>query len=210
MKQVLIITAITFLASCGGGGSTEGGNGKVSQLKTELDGLKKQRDGLNEKIIALEERLKVADPTAAGADNAKLVQVTVLQPQNFEHFIDLQGRITTENIYYVTPRGMGGQVKAIYVKQGDNVKKGQLLIKLDDAVIRQQKATLQTQLNYARDLYNRQQNIWKEGIGTEVQVLNARNAVENLEKQMSVLDNEPLWFVTDIVCRLPMVPSMES
>ncbi|HSF46332.1 MAG TPA: efflux RND transporter periplasmic adaptor subunit [Chitinophagaceae bacterium] len=190
MKQFLIITAVIFLASCGGGSSSEGGNEKVSKLKTELDGLKKQRDGLNEKITALEAQLKVDDPNGAGADNAKLVEVTELQPQNFEHFIDLQGRIATENIYYVTPRGMGGQVKAVYVKQGDRVKNGQLLIKLDDAVVRQQKATLQTQLNYARDLYNRQQNIWKEGIGTEVQVLNARNAVENLEKQMSVLDEQ--------------------
>jgi RND family efflux transporter MFP subunit len=190
MKQVLILTAIIFLASCGGGDSTKGGNGKISDLKTELDGLKKQRDGINEKITALEEQLKVADPAGAGQDNAKLVGVTELQPQNFEHFIDLQGRITTENIYYVTPRGMGGQVKAVYVKQGDNIRSGQLLVKLDDAVIRQQKATLQTQLNYARDLYNRQQNIWKEGIGTEVQVLNARNAVENLEKQMAVLDEQ--------------------
>ena len=51
-------------------------------------------------------------------------------------------------------------------------------------------AQLRTQLDYARDLYKRQQAVWKEGIGTEVQVLNAKNAVENLEKQMSVLNEQ--------------------
>lgn len=188
MKQFLIISALFFLASCGGG-NTEG-NSNVTKLKSDLESLKKQRDGINEKITKLEEQLKTADPAGAAQENAKLVKVTEMQPKDFEHFIDLQGRIATENIYYVTPRGMGGQVKQIFVKQGDNVRKGQLLIKLDDAVIRQQKATLQTQLNYARDLYNRQQNVWKEGIGTEVQVLNAKNAVENLEKQMAVLDEQ--------------------
>jgi RND family efflux transporter MFP subunit len=125
--------------------------------------------------------------TTMSAEAAKLVEITPITLQNFEHYIDLQGKIATENIYYVTPRGMGGQVKSIYVKQGDNVRKGQLLLKLDDAIIRQQMATLQNQLNYAKDLYNRQQNVWKEGIGTEVQVLNSKNAVENLEKQMDLL-----------------------
>jgi RND family efflux transporter MFP subunit len=112
--------------------------------------------------------------------------------QDFEHYIDLQGRISTENMYYVTPRGMGGQVKAIYVKQGDKVSKGKLLLKLDDAVIRQQMSSLRTQLNFAKDIYERQQNVWKEGIGTEVQVLNAKNNVESLERQMDVLNEQLL------------------
>jgi RND family efflux transporter MFP subunit len=73
---------------------------------------------------------------------------------------------------------------------GDRVRQGQLLLKLDDAVVRQQMAQLKTQMDYARDLYNRQQAVWKEGIGTEVQVLNAKNAVENLEKQMSLLNEQ--------------------
>jgi len=178
---------VAFLAACGG---RKDDNAKLTDMKIELEKLRKEKETVSQKILSLEEQIQKMDPKAAAEANRKLVSVTSLQPEDFAHYIDLQGRITTENIYYVTPRGMGGQVRAIYVKQGDRVRQGQLLLKLDDAVVRQQKAQLSAQLDYARDLYKRQQAVWKEGIGTEVQVLNARNAVENLEKQMSVLNEQ--------------------
>ena len=187
MKKIWIIAGTLFLASCGSGKKEK--EGSLNDLKVQLEGLKKERATLDEKIITLEEQLLKLDTTAA-AEAAKLVEVTPITLQDFEHFIDLQGKITTENIYYVTPRGMGGQVKAIYVKQGDRVRSGQLLLKLDDAIVRQQIATLQNQLTFAKDLYTRQQNVWSQGIGTEVQVLNAKNAVDNLEKQMALLNEQ--------------------
>ena len=84
------------------------------------------------------------------------------------------------------------QVKAVYVSQGQAVKKGQLLLKLDDAIMRQsvtaatqQLEGIKTQLGYARNLYQRQQNLWKEGIGTEVQLITAKTNVTSLENQLS-------------------------
>lgn len=187
MKKIWIIAGTLFLASCGSGKKET--EGSLTDLKVQLEGLKKERATLDEKIITLEEQLLKLD-TSASAEAAKLVEITPITLQDFEHFIDLQGKITTENIYYVSPRGMGGQVKAIYVKQGDRVRSGQLLLKLDDAIVRQQIATLQNQLTFAKDLYTRQQNVWSQGIGTEVQVLNAKNAVDNLEKQMALLNEQ--------------------
>jgi membrane fusion protein, multidrug efflux system len=187
MKKIWIIAGSLFLASCGSGKKET--EGSLNDLNLQLEGLKKERATLDEKISTLEEQLLKLDTTAA-AEAAKLVEVTPITLQDFEHFIDLQGKITTENIYYVSPRGMGGQVKAIYVKQGDRVRSGQLLLKLDDAIVRQQIATLQNQLTFAKDLYTRQQNVWSQGIGTEVQVLNAKNAVDNLEKQMALLNEQ--------------------
>jgi RND family efflux transporter MFP subunit len=190
MKKILTISAIFFLAACGGG--SKNGSSGLAEMKAELESLRKQKDDISAKITALEKQVLKADPSAAAAENAKLVAITPVKLQDFEHYIDLQGRISTENMYYVTPRGMGGQVKAIYVKQGDKVSKGKLLLKLDDAVIRQQMSSLRTQLNFAKDIYERQQNVWKEGIGTEVQVLNAKNNVESLERQMDVLNEQLL------------------
>jgi RND family efflux transporter MFP subunit len=190
MKKILTISAIFFLAACGGG--SKNGSSGLAEMKAELESLRKQEDDISAKITALEKQVLKADPSAAAAENAKLVAITPVKLQDFEHYIDLQGRISTENMYYVTPRGMGGQVKAIYVKQGDKVSKGKLLLKLDDAVIRQQMSSLRTQLNFAKDIYERQQNVWKEGIGTEVQVLNAKNNVESLERQMDVLNEQLL------------------
>ncbi len=108
--------------------------------------------------------------------------LTPLASGSFTHYIDLQGHIDATNVAYVAPRGQGGLVKSIYVKQGDNVKKGQLLLKLDDALAQKQIDQLNTQLAYAKDLLQRQQNLWNQSIGTEVQLLNAKNNVANIEK----------------------------
>jgi membrane fusion protein, multidrug efflux system len=188
MKQLMMMSMLVILAACGGG--KKDANATLTDKKLELDKLRKEKETVAAQITKLEEEINKLDPAAAAESSKKLVAVTVIQPEDFAHYIDLQGRISTENVYIVTPRGMGGQVKSVHVKLGDRVRQGQLLLKLDDAVVRQQMAQLKTQLDYARDLYNRQQAVWKEGIGTEVQVLNAKNAVENLEKQMSLLNEQ--------------------
>jgi RND family efflux transporter MFP subunit len=126
----------------------------------------------------------------ATPEKTKLVEITDLVTSDFAHYIELQGKIMTENVYYVTPRGMGGQVKSIYVKQGDNVKKGQLLLKLEDGIIQQNIKQVESQLAFAKNIFTRQENLWQEGIGTEIQYLSAKNNVETLEKQISLVKEQ--------------------
>lgn len=187
MKPIAIITAILFFTACGGGKKDTDAN--LTDKKVQLEALKKEQLALTQKIITLEEEIARLDPSSV-AEKIKLVGVSIIETQNFTHYIDLQGKIATENIYYVSPRGMGGQVKEIYVKQGDNVKKGQLLLKLDDAVVQQNIKQLETQLEFAKNIFERQKNLWNEGIGTEVQYLTAKNNVEGLEKQMAVVKEQ--------------------
>jgi len=188
MKRIILLSTLFFLAACGSGKKDT--NAKLTDMKVELEALRKQRDGLSDKILQLEKSVASLDTAAAAEAQTKLVQTSNLVSQSFSHYIELQGKIVTENMYYVSPRGMGGQVKAIYVKQGDVVKKGQLLMKLDDAIVNQQIASLKTQLNFVKDIYNRQKNLWAEGIGTEVQLLTSKNNVESLEKQISIVSEQ--------------------
>ena len=193
MKLSAVILITVFAVACGASSKDDAAN--ATDKKAALEALKKDREALNDKITKLEAEIAKTDPNASG-ERAKLVTVAPVQSQNFEHFIDLQGKVATENIYYVTPRGMGGQVRAIYVKQGDNVKKGQLVMKLDDAVMLQNLKQLETQLSFAKNLYERQKNLWDQGIGTEVQYLTAKNNVDNLEKQISVLKEQ--WNTSNV------------
>ena len=95
------------------------------------------------------------------------------------------------NIAFVTPRnGNGGQVKAIYVKQGEMVKKGQLLLKLDDALLTQQLATAKQQLSFAQDLYNRRKNLWAQQIGSEVELVTAKNQVDQMQRQVDFITKQ--------------------
>jgi RND family efflux transporter MFP subunit len=103
----------------------------------------------------------------------------------------LQGKIDALNIANVTPaNGTGGQVKAIYVKKGDVVKKGQLLLKIEDVLLRQQLATAKQQLAFAKDLYGRRKNLWDQQIGSEVELVNAKNQVDQAQHQVDMINEQ--------------------
>lgn len=193
MKKVTKIILISFLILGAGacGDSKKDANANITEKKTKLAKLRNEKDKTESEIKKLEGELAAIDTASGNSAKVKLVGVKPVGSQDFQHFIDLQGKIDAENISYISPRGMGGQVRALYVKEGQYVKKGQLLLKLDDAVARQSVAAarqglavLRTQLNYAKDLYQRQKNLWSQGIGSEVQVLTAKNNVESLENQL--------------------------
>jgi len=186
MRNILrIVSAATvffILSACGSGAKDE--KGSLTDKKVRLEKLRSDKDKLDAEIKQLEEDIAKID-TSAVLNKGKLVVATPVTEQVFEHYIDLQGHVDADNIYYVTPRGGPGQVKAIYLKKGDLVKKGQLLVKLDDAVQLRQLQQLKTQLAYAQDIYNRQKNLWDQGIGTEVQLKNAENSVNSLKDQIN-------------------------
>ncbi|MBS1641692.1 MAG: efflux RND transporter periplasmic adaptor subunit [Bacteroidetes bacterium] len=191
ISQIIFISASITLAACGAKQQDS-----LAGKKTELEKLQKQQIETADKIKQLQTDIAKLDTSATKNDIAKLVSTTALTTQNFTHYIDLQGRIDADNISYVTPRLGGGQVKELLVKKGDFVKKGQLLVKLDNAVIKksytaakQSLETIKTQLNFAKDIYNRQNNLWKQGIGTEVQLLTAKNNVETLTTQLKASED---------------------
>jgi len=186
MKDVLkIASAIVFiviLSSCGSGSKDE--KGSLTDKKAQLEKLKNDQKKLNEQIAKLQNEIGTAD-TSSSLNKGKLVSASPVAEQAFEHYIDLQGRIDADNISYVTPRGGPAQAKAVYIKQGDFVKKGQILAKLDDDVQLKQLQQMKTQLAYAEDVYRRQKNLWDQGIGTEIQLKTAENNVNNLKDQIN-------------------------
>jgi RND family efflux transporter MFP subunit len=142
-------------------------------------------------MTLLEADILKLDPTSSAAQKAKLVAVQTLATADFNHFIELQGKIESENISYISPRSGPAQVKEVLIKKGQSVRKGQLLLKLDDAIVRQNMAaakqgleTIKTQLSFAKNIAQRQQNLWNQNIGTEVQLISAKNNVATLEAQL--------------------------
>lgn len=186
------LAAILLLSSCGS--SKKDDNAVLNDKKVKLEKLKKQQDDINKQVSALETEIAKIDTSAANSHKTKLVAVQTLVAGDFTHYIELQGKIDGENISYIAPRGQGGLVKSVLVKQGDHVNKGQLLLRLDDAVARQQVAAVRqqmegvkTQLTLAKSLYQRQSNLWAQGIGTEVQLLTYKTNAAALEDQLSLI-----------------------
>ena len=191
MKKIivlLVIASAVVFAGCGAGAKEK--KGDISDMKAKLEKLKKEKNSMDADIRKLEEQIAKADPKSA-QQVEKLVSVDTLRMRDFTHFIELQGKIDADGIAYVAPSGQGGLVKAIYVKAGQKIGKGQLILKLDDAITRQsvvaaqqQTGVLKARLAQAQTVYERYQNLWKQNIGAEIQVINAKADVDALQSQL--------------------------
>lgn len=192
MQQVwkfsFAVALSALLAACGSTAAKDK-KAEITDIKSKIEKLKKEKTGLDTEIRQLEEQLAKADPDAVSAK--KLIAVDTLRIQDFAHYIDLQGKISSSGIGYVAPKGGGGVIRAIYVKVGDKVSSGQLVVKLDDAMQRQaligaQQATgqLKARLAQAQTIYERYQNLWKQNIGAEINVVNAKADVDALTAQL--------------------------
>ncbi len=188
MHKILIVIfgSSLLLVSCGSGQKTDSLEGKKAQLTS----LKDQQEKLAKQISTLEAEIGQSDTASGSKEKAKLVTLTALTPTSFTHYIDLQGDVEAENSSFISPRGTGGVVRQVNVKQGDHVYKGQVLLKLDDAVQRQQVANAQTQVAYAKDIYQRRKNLWDQKIGTEVDFINAKNQVDQAETQLKIAQEQ--------------------
>ncbi|MFT3826708.1 MAG: efflux RND transporter periplasmic adaptor subunit [Chitinophagaceae bacterium] len=182
IQIMFVVTTAALLAACGASNKTD----EVAKKKARLEEVKKEQAKLTDEASKLEADIAKLDPASAKVEKAKLINTSLVALAPFTHYIDLQGKIEAENIAYVTPRGAGGQVKAIYVKQGDFVNKGKLLLKLDDVTALRQLEQLNVQLGLQKTLYERRKNLWDQKIGTEVDVLTAKNTVDNLNKQIEL------------------------
>lgn len=192
-RTSLIIIFLAIVSSCGNNGKKEK-EGALNDKKVELQKLKTEKGKLDEKITALEKEIAKLDTGAGVLEKPKLVALAPVTFQDFKHYLELQGKVDAQNISYITPRNQGGQIRAILVKEGDYVHKGQLVVKLDNAValqnvaaIKQQSGSIKAQLDLARSVYNRQKNLWDQHIGTEVQLLQAKTNAESLENQLKAI-----------------------
>jgi membrane fusion protein (multidrug efflux system) len=193
MKRIItatgfIVLSALIIASCGKGAKDK--KAEVNDMKVKLEKLKKEKTQIETEIRKIETDIAKADPKSAQGVQ-KLVIADTVRIQDFSHYIELQGKIGSDGVAYVSPTGQGGQVRAIYVKTGQKVSKGQVVAKLDDAVARQavsaaqqQTGVLKARLAQAETVYERYQNLWKQNIGAEIQVINAKADVDALSAQL--------------------------
>lgn len=172
-KTLLYLTVILFLASCG---AKESGD-----KQAELDALKKERATLDDKITVLEKEIALND-TATMA-TGELVVVTDMVAKPFAHYIELQGKIDADENVMVTPQ-MPGVIDVVYVTVGQSVSKGQILAETDHDAMQKNIETYESQLAFAKDVFNKQKALWDQKIGSEIQYLSAKNNVETLEKSI--------------------------
>lgn len=183
-RHILIITAVaSLLAACSA--KKEGLEGK----KEELQQLKTAQAENEKKIKALEIEIAKLDPKKAGEAKVKPVAIDTLNAETFRHYVELQGTVDAKNNVMVTPK-TSGVIVAMYVKEGDAVRAGSVIGKIDNSILTESIEELKTSLSLANTLFEKQKNLWDQKIGTELQYLQAKNNKESLERKLSTLNTQ--------------------
>lgn len=180
MKKILFsIITIGFFAACGGKASDVN-----AEKKAQLADLKKQQATLNSQITALETALGASDTTKK--EKIKSIGIMPVTSSVFNSFIELQGSVVADEQVYLTAR-VPGSVSKVYIKVGDKVREGQVVAEIDDDMVGQQMEEVKKRWELANDVYLKQETLWKQNIGSEIQYLSAKNNKEALDKTIATL-----------------------
>ena len=74
-----------------------------------------------------------------------------------------------------------------YADVGQKVVKGEVLAQIDDKQYLSQLEGLESQYQFAVDMYEKQKRLWDQKIGSEVQYLQSKTTMESLDRQISSL-----------------------
>lgn len=154
---------------------------ETKEKQERLAALKEQALNLNQEIAELEASLK--DETSGSMVAVTLQEVV---NQDYKHFVDVMGEVQSDQNLLVSPES-SGNIVSILVKEGDKVTKGQVLAKLNTDALDRSIQEMEVSLDLARTLFERQETLWKQNIGSEVQYLQAKSNKESLEKRLEGL-----------------------
>ncbi|HCP40458.1 MAG TPA: hypothetical protein DIT65_01580 [Cryomorphaceae bacterium] len=182
MKKVVFIISSIALVACG----TPEEMGTTDELKAKKEALVSSRDSISALISEVELHL-------AALDTNKVYDVVTskeVEPSLFLHYFDVFGMVEADksiNLYTTA----SGSVKKIYVKNGQSVEKNQLLLSLDTDIMMSSLAELQTGLELAKTVFEKQQRLWMDQqIGSEIQYLQAKNNYEGLVQKVKTLKEQ--------------------
>ena len=153
--------------------------------KGNLEKLKAQRDALNKQIAKIEAEV---NPASAEVKSFP-VKVLSVSESVFSHYVEVQGVVDGDQNVAVSPQ-VPGIVTAVYVTEGTNVKKGQVLAELDAAVLKQTLDEIKTQYDLVSNLFLKQKVLWEKNIGSEIQFLQAKTNKEALENRLKTLQGQ--------------------
>jgi len=184
IKQSILLSVVVLLAiACKQEGIPEKLEDKkkyLSEKKAEVRDIEKQIDAVTKEILALEPpKEKAAIP----------VKSQIVQAAEFTRYTEVEGQVMAEDMVSVSS-DIGGRIMRLNAKEGQYVNKGDLIAVTDIETIETQVAEVQTSLSLAKTVYERQARLWSQDIGSEIQVLQAKNNMERLQKSVETLQSQ--------------------
>lgn len=197
--QLLTAALILLVASCGQ-------KDELAAKKEELESKKKEAAALRVSIEELEKKIAEMDPDFA-RENRKSILITTKEAKlgQFAHFIEVTGSVLSKKNVNISGE-VSGRVQEVMAVEGMQVKAGQPLAKIDAESIQRNIEEVEKQLELASTIFEKQERLWNQQIGTELQFLEAKNRKETLEKNLAGLKTQE----SRTVIRAPFSGTVET
>ena len=189
MKNFILNLSVIFIISCG---PKDSKSTEEVLASDDYALIQKKKGEIKTQINDLKIELNKLDYVLEKMDTDKnlfLVSAIKLKQRKFNHFLNFQGSLDTDQNVVIYPE-LPGLLKNIYVKQGDKVKKGQLIAKISDNGLTDQLEQLELQRDLAKTTFERLQKLWNQKIGSEIQYLQAKTNFKSLEKKISQMKDQ--------------------
>jgi membrane fusion protein (multidrug efflux system) len=188
MKNLLfILCAILLVASCQPQDPEVEKQALLAAKKKDISSKKAKVKKLQDEIEELSDEILELEPKKEKAP--ALITTETLKTQIFKRYTQVQASVLSDDEVYVSSE-TGGRLLSVKVKEGQYVKRGQLIAIVDLKSISDQKAELETSMSLTKDVYDRQKRLWDKNIGSEIQYLQAKNNYERMQKSLSTLDTQ--------------------
>ncbi|UKN01951.1 efflux RND transporter periplasmic adaptor subunit [Paracrocinitomix mangrovi] len=180
LKRLLPIMLMSLVVASCGGNSTEAESPALEALKAERDSLKSRLTEINEKIQALDTNTRIINP---------LVSAEEVAVKKFKHKIEIQGSVETDKNAMINSEA-SGKVTSVHVQEGQKVSQGQALVTIDATILSSQIQEIETQLELATYMYDKQKKLMDEGVGTEIEYEQAKAQKNSLEKSLQTMRSQ--------------------
>lgn len=156
---------------------------KIRIKKKEVEGKQKV---INEQLDSLSTAITKLDTIK----KLPLVSTFTTKETVFNHYLELQGNVRTKQNVLLYPE-MPGILENVFVREGQKVQKGDMLAVINDGGLSEQLIQVETLAELAKTTFERQQRLWNQKIGSEMQYLQSKanyiaqkNTVEQLKRQL--------------------------
>ncbi len=177
MKYLALILITLTAIACG-----EQDTNTLEAKQKELIEKENELADLKAEIVKIKSEINAMDTNARS--NAIAVKALTIEAGLFKNPFQMQGLVESDQNVMVSPE-VPAKLVRVHVREGQRISKGQLIASLDGSVASSQIAELENALFLAKTNYEKQERLWNQNIGSEMQYLQAKNNYENLQKSIA-------------------------
>lgn len=102
------------------------------------------------------------------------VETKTIESQPFERYLKLVGTVKAQNDVRISAE-VAGRIEKYFVEQGDQVEKGEPILKIDDSQLIRERERLEAITAQAKENYERLKRLYQQdSVGSEIDYLNAK------------------------------------